>query len=522
MALDFGKLNFSVSFNPTSAFPLDSRSYFESIADAQAAAASAQEAGDSTTTYYYGQTIAVVENNKAKLYIIQSDKTLEPVGGEITINENIFSFDENGKLDLYNFSSAVAGAQLVKDASGKISWVKPDTTTVEGLSTAVQSLQEVIGDSTSGLVKEVSDNSTSINNLKSTVGDSTSGLVKSVSDIQDSLADKANSTDVYTKTEVNGLVSSTYKYKGTVRNYASLPTNNQIGDVYNIEESTLASGIRAGDNVAWNGTEWDVLAGFIDLSGYATVEQVNNKVDKVDNKGLSTNDFTTELKNKLEGIAENATAVSVENILTSTSTTNALSAAQGKILKDQIDSIDLSGYATKDELPGVAGTELGLVKNGGNVTINNDGTLTAPTGLITSVDTTQFTVTSGNLTLKDVTIGKVSGLTEALSNKVDTIEGKGLSTNDFTDTYKAQLDSLNSTSLINEVQINGTALSITEGAVNIPVATAALLGVVKSSNEENKILVSAQGTMEVNSVNVNKLSQTEGEAFILNGGSSAV
>ena len=35
MALDFGKLNFSVSFNPTSAFPLDARSYFESYESAE-------------------------------------------------------------------------------------------------------------------------------------------------------------------------------------------------------------------------------------------------------------------------------------------------------------------------------------------------------------------------------------------------------------------------------------------------------------------------------------------------------
>lgn len=45
MALDFGKLNFSVSFNPTSAFPLDARSYFESYESAVSAAATAMPAG---------------------------------------------------------------------------------------------------------------------------------------------------------------------------------------------------------------------------------------------------------------------------------------------------------------------------------------------------------------------------------------------------------------------------------------------------------------------------------------------
>lgn len=39
---------------------------------------------------------------------------------------------------------------------------------------------------------------------------------------------------------------------------------------------------------------------------YATIKTVNNKVDKISGKGLSTNDYTTEEKTKLEGIEENA------------------------------------------------------------------------------------------------------------------------------------------------------------------------------------------------------------------------
>lgn len=59
-------------------------------------------------------------------------------------------------------------------------------------------------------------------------------------------------------------------------------------------------------------------------------------------KGLSSNDFTDALLTKLNGIATGATKNIVENVLTSTSTTNALSAAQGKALKDLIDSINKS------------------------------------------------------------------------------------------------------------------------------------------------------------------------------------
>lgn len=80
MAMTFGKLDFAVSFNRQTAFPLDAKSYFESLAAAQAAAATAEEAGSSSTTYYYGQTVVVVENSIATLYVIQPDKTLKEVG----------------------------------------------------------------------------------------------------------------------------------------------------------------------------------------------------------------------------------------------------------------------------------------------------------------------------------------------------------------------------------------------------------------------------------------------------------
>ena len=165
MAMTFGTLDFAVAFNRQTAFPLDAKSYFESLELATAAAASAQEAGSSETTYYFGQTIAVVEGGKATLYVIQPDKTLKEVGGNILINENVFAKDKNGVLNLLGFADAVGGAQLVKTEDGKISWVKPDTTTVEGLSTAIESLKTVVGDDTKGLVKQVADNKAAIETL---------------------------------------------------------------------------------------------------------------------------------------------------------------------------------------------------------------------------------------------------------------------------------------------------------------------------------------------------------------------
>lgn len=54
------------------------------------------------------------------------------------------------------------------------------------------------------------------------------------------------------------------------------------------------------------------------------------------NQGKSLKDLIDTMKTKLDGIATGANKTTVENVLTSTSTTNALSANQGKVLNEKI------------------------------------------------------------------------------------------------------------------------------------------------------------------------------------------
>ena len=92
-------------------------------------------------------------------------------------------------------------------------------------------------------------------------------------------------TDAYTKTEIDSKVASVYRYKGSVNAYSDLPTENrQVGDVYNVVTADATHDIKAGDNVAWNGENWDVLAGEIDLSGYI------QKAEKGEPNGVPTLD----------------------------------------------------------------------------------------------------------------------------------------------------------------------------------------------------------------------------------------
>ena len=73
--------------------------------------------------------------------------------------------------------------------------------------------------------------------------------------------------------------------------------------------------------------------------------------------------------------------------------------------------------------------------------------------------------------------------------------------------------------VIESVKLNGTALNIDAKAVNIPLVTADTAGIVISSADENTISY-ANGIGTVNSLNINKLAQTEGDVLIIDGGNA--
>lgn len=65
-------------------------------------------------------------------------------------------------------------------------------------------------------------------------------------------------------------------------------------------------------------------------------EMLDGKVDKVSGKGLSTNDFTTAYKTKLDGIAAEANKITVDSALSGTST----NPVQNKVVAERIGTIE--------------------------------------------------------------------------------------------------------------------------------------------------------------------------------------
>ena len=302
---DFGKLNFAVSFAPQTAFPLDSRYYFSSLAAAEAVAAEAVEVGSSDGTYFFGENVVVVTNNKATLYLIQPDKTLSAVGTEVLGDDKSIEIVD-GKVALKGFGSATAGQQPRVNAAGTdIEWYTPDTSTVSGLA------------------------------------DTVAGHTQDIQNLQTNKADKATTlegygiTDAMTATAIREAIQAAIAATG----HASFSKVDAVPSAEEAKANVLYLVMNADtgfyDIYAKVDTEVVRLDDVsVNFDAYSTTEQMNaaiteaikNKVDAVEGKGLSTNDFTTELKTKLEGM----NADGEKNVVSSVSDEFSVS-AEGKL-----------------------------------------------------------------------------------------------------------------------------------------------------------------------------------------------
>ena len=131
-----------------------------------------------------------------------------------------------------------------------------------------------------------------------------------------------------TEAEITEKLSKVYRPCGSVANFESLPTDAEVGDVYNLLDT--------GVNWAWTGTEWDSLAGIIDLSNFYNKTEVDTKLNtETTNRTNADSSLQSNIDKKVN------TADVVDN-LTSSDTDKPLSANQGKVLKGLIDSFTIT------------------------------------------------------------------------------------------------------------------------------------------------------------------------------------
>ena len=554
MSMDFGVLDFAVGINRLTAFPLDPKSYFESYDAAVAAAATAEPAGSTNTVYYYGNPVVVVENGKAKIYQIQPDKTLSGVGEEIVINENVFTKDAEGKLSLYGFATATAGAQLTVGTDGKLSWVKPDTTTVDGLSTKVATLETNIGNLQTEIGKKA--NSEDVYNKTDIDGRFTT--------VTEEIAKKANAADVYTKDEADLAIDAAVA--GASHLTRQIVTAEKLTEL-------IANPATASDNVIYmqkfssgegkdnykeymrfgaEGSYSIELIGdtSVDLTDYAKTADVNTALESyakttvTDNLANQIAANTTAIGNKADAtVVETLSGKVDKNIGDITALTEAVN---GKASQADLTTLTTTVEGHTADLATLTNTVAGKADASAvtelttKVTKNTNDLATLTTTVDGKVDKVTSEINGeqvpwtllsptnktklDNLVLnEDGTVGisgsvaaeKVTGLADWVTGQRDSTPGL-LSVAD-----EAKLDGIAEGAQVNVIEAIKLAgqtenLAIIDKVVELPFATGEVAGIVKTSAE---VGLDKNNALEVKSLNVNKLVQTED--VLLNCGGAA-
>ena len=550
-------LGFPLNFRRGNPNPLDNSSVWASLESAQAYAANDPVA-------YVGQILTVVDNTEgiATVYSIQDEAgTLKKVGTSPVGDESTITVAEDGTVSLFG----VAGLELTRteaDGSttkityqpllvdGKLTWVEPSATTVEGLAaeiegikTRLSAVETTVGNAESGLVKDVADNTSGIEAINTKIGIVTEGktVVEMISDAQTA----ATYDDTALVSRVAAIEGDYLKAADKTAIETKMAT-----DIATAKTEAIEAVL--GEAVPEDFDTLKEIAAWIQSDTTASAQLVT-RVTNIENDYLKGADKTT-LQGEIDAL----------ETFVGSLPEGAVSTTVVAYIKEVVDGLKIGDYAKAADLTALA-NRVSIAE--GKITALEE--VGAEKNLIASVDTNQFAIDeSRNLTLLDIAMGKVTGLSDALNGKVDKIEGYSLlsptdktkldaliigesgveisgkvnaanveglgdwiTTNRdsvaglFDTTNASKLNGIEAGAQVNDlevVKIAGVALPISDKSVDIPIATAEVLGVVISSAAENKVSVSEDGTMEVNSVNVNKLVQTDGEALILNGGSSAI
>ena len=219
-------------------------------------------------------------------------------------------------------------------------------------------------------------------------------------------ADKAQLTNYVTTATANSTyakksdISNVYKFKGTKTNYADLPTTNRVtGDVWNITNADAEHGIKAGDNVAWNGTAWDNLSGTVDLSAYATT--------------ATTDAMSADIKKLMDKAFPFTVKVSIDKTLAKKGTSQPVKVTiTPKIGDDNTDvnTIFINGVEHHGAIPYVY-SDTATTTTTYNVRADKDGRTAQGSATITFVNPSYDGVVAANFT---VTEANIKALTETL------------------------------------------------------------------------------------------------------------
>ena len=282
------------------------------------------------------------------------------------------------------------------------------------------------------------------------------------------LALKADKSDTYTKAQVDAKLSGAYKVKGS-STFETLPKdNNVVGDVYNITNAFNLGGKHydAGTNVVWTEEGWDALSGSFD---------------------------TTAIEGSIQEVADNLAQEILDRTQADTTINNNISSLTNRVKVNEDKLTIING---NEATTGSIANAIKQAKSYTDTTVTAEQTRAENaeqklTSDLASEVTRAKGAESANATAIANEVERATGVEETLNSnitqlqtqKVDKVEGKGLSTNDYTTPEKNKLAAI-------EAEANKYIL---------PAATASALGGVKIGSN---ITLANGGTISITKANV--------------------
>lgn len=289
------------------------------------------------------------------------------------------------------------------------------------------------------------------------------------------LALKADKSDTYTKAQVDAKLSGAYKVKGSSTFEALPKDNNVVGDVYNITNAFNLGGKHydAGTNVVWTEEGWDALSGSFDTTAIeGSIQEVADNLAQeiLDRTQADTtiNDNVSSLTNRVK-VNEDKLTIINGNEATTGSIANAIK--QAKSYTDTtVTAEQTRAEKAEQKLTSDLASEVTRAKGAESANA---------TAIANEVERATGVEEALRTDVEDLT-GQVLILEKTKVNKV---EGKGLSTNDYTTPEKNKLAAI-------EAEANKYVL---------PAATASALGGVKIGSN---ITLANGGTISITKANV--------------------
>lgn len=314
------------------------------------------------------------------------------------------------------------------------------------------------------------------------------------------LALKADKSDTYTKAQVDAKLSGAYKVKGSSTFEALPKDNNVVGDVYNITNAFNLGGKHydAGTNVVWTEEGWDALSGSFD---------------------------TTAIEGSIQEVADNLAQEILDRTQADTTINNNISSLTNRVKVNEDKLTIING---NEATTGSIANAIKQAKSYTDTTVTAEQTRAENaeqklTSDLASEVTRAKGAESANATAIANEVERATGVEETLNSnitqlqtqKVDKVEGKGLSTNDYTTPEKNKLAAIEAEAnkyvlpaattttlggiiVGDRLSIDDTGKLVATYTYTLPKASSSVLGGIKTGSN----ITNTDGTISLTKANV--------------------